>query len=299
MGGSHTAAALSRASLEILGRAEGPGAALRPGGASATAAIVAEVVARAARAASVTLPVDRAVVGAAGAGRAPEQDELRSALASHGLARALDVVADGEIAVAAAFGEGGGSETEGGILVSAGTGSVAHARDRHGHLYRSGGYGWQLGDEGGGYWIGRRALAAAAKAHDRGEGTALLARLLAALGVRDFESLVRWASVATPPQVAALAPHLLNAAQEGDVVAQDILAAAATELVHLVLALLSKFPANAPVTVATSGGLLRPESPLSTAFREALHQAAPRVHLGTQPVDAPLGALRLAAKLCA
>jgi len=40
-----------------------------------------------------------------------------------------------------------------GILINAGTGSIAHARGADGQLYRRG-HGWQLGDEGGGYWLG-------------------------------------------------------------------------------------------------------------------------------------------------
>ena len=232
------------------------------------------------------------MIGAAGAGRPTEQRELRAALAAHGLAHRLEVVGDGEIALAAGFGTGAG------ILVSAGTGSVAYARDDQGRLRRSGGYGWQLGDEGGGYWIGRRALAAAARAHDRrGEGTTLLARLLAALGLRSFDDLVRWAATATPAQVAGVAPHLLNAAQEGEAVAQRVVDQAARELVELVRLLEPAFPPDQKLVVATAGGLLTPGSPLSTAFREALRLTLPRASVREHPVDTLLGALRLAAEL--
>ena len=92
-GGSHTTAAIARPDLTVLGRADGPGTPLRPGAAAATAATIAEVATRAARAAGIPLPADRAVVGAAGAGRAFERRELRDAIAAHGLARLLEVVA--------------------------------------------------------------------------------------------------------------------------------------------------------------------------------------------------------------
>ncbi|MGH7538081.1 MAG: BadF/BadG/BcrA/BcrD ATPase family protein [Gemmatimonadales bacterium] len=288
-GGSHTAAAISRADFAILGRAEGPGAPLRPGGAAATAAAVAEVSNRAARVADIPLPVERAVVGAAGAGRAQERHDLRVALAAHGLARLVEVVADGEIALAAVFG------TEPGILVNAGTGSIAYARDRQGRLRRSGGYGWQLGDAGGGYWIGRRALAEAAKARDRmGEGT-LLARVLAALGLREFDELVRWAATASPSQVASLAPRVFSAAADGDPAAQRITAEAAQELVELALVVEPMFSPDDPVLLATGGGLLTPASPLYVAFSERLVSALPRVRLVEIRPDPPIGALRLAA----
>jgi N-acetylglucosamine kinase-like BadF-type ATPase len=291
-GGTHTTVAVAREDLAILARAEGPGAAMRPGGAEQSAVVIAETARRAAAQAGVALPADRMVVGAAGAGRATEQHELETALVAHGVARRTRVMGDGEIAVTAAFGEGPG------VFVTAGTGSVAFARDPRGIVHRSGGYGWQLGDEGGGYWLGRRALQAAGRAQDgRGEGSTLPSRLLGALGLRDFDDLIRWTATATPAQVAALAPHLLNAAREGEAVAQRTLEEAARELVALVEVLARYFPAGGPVTIATGGGLLRPASPLFAAFRVALAADMPRARLAGEPVDAPLGALRLAARL--
>jgi N-acetylglucosamine kinase-like BadF-type ATPase len=267
---------------------------MRPGGAEATAAVVAEVAGRAARVAGITLPAERAVVGAAGAGRAQERRELRIALAAYGLARAMEVVAAGEIGLAAAF----GTEPGGGILVSAGTGSIAYARDRQGRLRRAGGYGWQLGDAGGGYWIGRQALAAAAKARDGlGDGSALLPRLLAALRLHEFDDLVRWAATAPPAQVAALAPTLLNAARDAVPAAQHIVADAAAELVELVRVVEAMFPPDDGIRVATAGGLLVQGSPLYDAFSERLAIALPQVRISEHVVDPPLGALRLAAEL--
>jgi N-acetylglucosamine kinase-like BadF-type ATPase len=292
VGGSHSAAAIAQPDFVILGRAEGPGVPMRAGSAAATAAAVADVTTRAAHVAGVTLPVDRAMVGAAGAGRALERRELKQALAAHGLARSLEVVADGEIALAAAFG------TEPGVLINAGTGSIAYARDKEGRLRRSGGYGWQLSDEGGGYWIGRRALAAAAKARDGGgDGSTLLVRLLTALKLREFDDLVRWAAAATPPQVAGLAPHLMTAAAAGDPTAQRIIAEAAAELVQLVQVVEPMFPPDEPLAVAAAGGLLRAGSPLLEVFGVRLSAALPRARLRDVTVDAPLGALRLAAEL--
>ena len=198
-GGSHSTVVIGTGT-EVLGRADGPGAAMRPSGAAKSAAVLAETARRAAAQAGRDLPVERAVVGAAGAGRSQEQAELEAALVEAGVARQVRVLADGEVALATAFGTGPG------VLVNAGTGSIAYARDPEGELHRAGGYGWQLGDEGGGYWLGRRALDVAARSHDgRGEGSTLLARLLGALGLQHFDDLVRWTATATPAQMAALA----------------------------------------------------------------------------------------------
>lgn len=287
-GGSHSTVVIARADLTILGRADGPPSAMRPGGAAASAAVLVDTARRAATQAGIDLPVERAVVSAAGAGRAQEQAELADALVRAGLAHSVRVMADGEVALATAFADGMG------ILVNAGTGSIAYARGPDGQVHRAGGYGWQLGDEGGGYWLGRRALDAAARAQDgRGEGSTLLARLLSALGLQMFDDLVRWTATATPAQVAALAPHVLNAAREGEVVAQRAVDAAAAELVTLVTTLERHYPGAAPIPVATAGGLLL-APPLAAAFRDRLAATSKRARLVANRIDTPVGALRLA-----
>ena len=291
-GGSHTAVVVGNKQGRVLARAEGPGSAMRPGGAERSAAVILDVARRAAAQAKVALPAAVAFVGAAGAGRAPEQAALAEAIAAAGVASRVEVRGDIEIALAAAFGESAG------IMVNAGTGSIAYARTGDGKLHRAGGHGWQLGDEGSGYWLGRRALAAAARSYDGLEETStLLERVLVALGLQTFDDLIRWTATATPAQVAALAPHVLNAAREGEVVAQRIIEEAAAELSRLVVVLSGRFPETDRIKIATAGGLLRPGSPLLDAFRAQLATDVPRAQLADSSVDAPIGALRLAAQL--
>ena len=291
-GASHCAVVVGREDLTIQGRADGPPSAMKPGGAAAAAAVIADTARRAAAQAGVELPADRAVIGAAGAGRAQEQEALATAIRDAGVARTVRVLPDGAVALAAVFGTGPG------IIVNAGTGSIAFARDESGALHRCGGYGWQIGDEGGGYWLGRRALDLAARAQDgRGEASTLLARLLASIGLHSFDDLVRWSVTATPSQVAALAPHVLNAAREGESVAQRAAADAARELVGLAVALQRHFPGTDPIPLATAGGLLLPASPVAAAFQQILTAEMPRAQLFTTRIDSAVGALKLAAAL--
>jgi len=292
VGGSHTTVVVGDKTAQVVARADGPGAAMRPGGAEVSAAVIADVARRAAAAAAVTLPADAAMVGAAGAGREQEQQALATALIAAQVARRVRVAGDSEIGLAAAFGEGPG------ILLNAGTGSIAFARSPDARLHRAGGYGWQLGDEGGGYWLGRRALASAARStDDPNESSTLLERLLVALGLRHFDDLIRWTATATPAQIAALAPHVLNAALEGEKVAQQAVWEAAVELARLVDVLARHFPGPEPIAVATAGGLLRRGSPLLKALHDVLVNKTPRARLVDGPVDAPAGAVRLAARL--
>src|SRR6187549_1924344 len=106
VGGTKTAVAVSDGE-QILARVEGPGAAVRPGRALASAGAVAETV-RQALAKAGRLSGDVLVVGAAGAGREPEREELHTALRTEGLATTVVVTTDIDLALAAAFPSGPG-----------------------------------------------------------------------------------------------------------------------------------------------------------------------------------------------
>ena len=287
VGGSKTAVGVSEGG-PVLARADGPGAAVRPGRALASAAIIAEVVRRA-LAATGRLGGDVLVVGAAGAGRDPEREELRKALRAETLAQRVVVTTDIEIALAGAFAEGPG------MVVSAGTGSISVGRDRNGRRARVGGYGWQMGDEGSGYAMGRAALGAVSRAHDgRSPRTALTDRVLDATRSTDFDALVRWAAGASPAEIAALAPHVLDIAASGDPLAQGILDYAARELSQLAICLLPVMDVDPPVGVAVTGGLLSADGPLRRTVLKRLGEE-PGLRVIDEPVDAVLGALRMAA----
>lgn len=288
VGGSKTAVAVSEGG-GILARADGPGAAVRPGRALASAVTIAEVVRRA-LATLGRLSGDVLLVGAAGAGRDPERSELAKALRAESLASRIEVTTDVELALAGAF------ETGPGMVVSAGTGSIAVGRDSKGARRRIGGYGWQMGDEGSGYAIGRAALGAVSRAHDgRSPRTALTDRVLATTRSSDFDALVRWAASASPAEMASLAPHVLEVAAQGDPLAQGIADYAARELSQLAICLLPQLEAAPPVGVALTGGLLTEDRPLRRAVLARLREE-PGLRPMDGPVDAVVGALRLAAR---
>jgi N-acetylglucosamine kinase-like BadF-type ATPase len=288
-GGSRTTVVVAAADGTELGRAEGPGGAVRPGGAAHSAAVIMEIAQRATAESGAPLPAARALVGAAGAGREPERAALAAALAAIGFARHVRVIGDVELALAAAFGDGPG------IVVAAGTGSAAFARTPDGMLHRAGGHGWQMGDEGGGYWLGRRALAAAARDQDGvGEWTGLGVRIIRALELGSFDDLVRWAATATPAQVAGLAAEVLRAARDGDRPSLVLVSEAAPELAALVAALVRRFPSGPPIPVATTGGLLGADSPLRAALADHLTADLPQLRLRDGALDPARAAARLA-----
>lgn len=250
VGGTSTRVALFDDEIE-RGRVDGSGRPMRSGTgadlASLLAALIRPLLLRAGH-----VRADTLVVGAAGAGREAEQRELREALDRERLAWRVIVTTDAELARAAAFAGAPG------ILLIAGTGSIAVAHDAAGHARRIGGLGWRMGDQGSAYWIGARALEAVGAMHDGlGQVTHLAEALCTAARVAGIAGLVRWSTTATPAEVAALGPAVLTCADAGDPAAVALRDAAVEALAQLANA-----AGDGALPVAMSGGLLAPGRPL-------------------------------------
>ncbi len=289
-GGSKTTVIVAEGE-QILARAAGGGAKMRSGKGIACASVIAEI-SRRALAETGRLRADVLVAGVAGAGRDAERDEVRHALRTEDFAERVIVTGDTDMALAAAFAD------RPGMVVTAGTGSIAVARDPAGRLHRAGGFGWQMGDEGSGYAIGRAALGAVGRAADgRSPRTELTTLLLKFTRSESLDGLVRWAAAAGNPEVAALAPAVFEAARMGDTIAAGIMDYAVRELAALVLQLLPHFGADewAPVEIATNGGLLFPDGPLYRLLKIRLSEE-PRLRLRDLPLDPATGAIFLARK---
>lgn len=144
-----------------------------------------------------------------------------------------------------------------GIVVIAGTGAVALGGSRD-HLLRAGGYGYLIGDAGGGYWIGRRALRAALAAVDGSGPSTSLSEAIADLWGRTLDDAV--VTVHQRPTdrtlLAGLAPLVAAGADDGDAVCREILEQAYSELATLAEALRRRV---GDVPVAGIGGILRIE----------------------------------------
>jgi glucosamine kinase len=189
-----------------------------------------------------------------------------------GLARRVRAISDVEAAHAGALGGAPG------ILLLAGTGSVALGRDARGRWARAGGLGPLLDDAGSAFAIGRDWLAAEA-AH----GMAARARSLA-LGP---EPVAR---------IAALAPAVLARARRGDPRARRVVAGAQAALAALVLDLARRLALPRPVPASWAGGLLA-----DARFRSGVWRAVRRAGLAIAPRaprdDAERAALAMARAL--
>lgn len=296
-GGSKTRVVVADETGKPLADVEGPASAVRPGQAAHSAAVIADTVRRGLEEAELGLVVPRVLcVGVAGVGREPERQALWQALAEMELADEVVVHADATIALDDAFSDGVG------VLLIAGTGSVAFGRGPTGTVARCGGWGPNIGDEGGGAWIGRRALSVVTAASDgREPETALTGAILTAAQVNDVTDLIAWAAAATPAALATLAPAVISEADAGDLRANAILSMAAEELVLHVRALARQLfmDERAAVPVALTGGLLKRGAPLRKRLEHRMKSAVPGAQVQGGDVDAARGAVRDALRILA
>jgi N-acetylglucosamine kinase-like BadF-type ATPase len=289
-GGSNTRVLITDEQGAEVATAESSGSAIRPGEASRSAAVIREAVQRAC-AALENRPLRALCVGVAGAGRDDERDTLQSALDADRLAATVIVLTDAEIALEDAFGAGPG------ILLTAGTGSIAYGKGPTGMLARCGGWGPVIGDEGGGAWIGRRALGIAAASSDGREPESTLANaLLASLGLESIERLIPWAAAASPADLGKLAPVVLEVAATGDLRANSLVTLAVEELGLHVRTLARKLftDERASFRLALHGGLIAPKSLLRRRLEQRLKSIAPGATVLTERVVPERGAVKFA-----
>ena len=231
-------------------------------------------------------------VGLAGAAR-PEISELVKRMVSELVPGKVEVVGDNVIALQAAFGDGPG------VIVIAGTGSIAYGRNREGQTARAGGWGFAISDEGSGHWIGRTAAAAALGAWDEypEQDLGLIEVLMKSWRVGTIEQLVPAANATPPPDFAALFPAVLSLADSGDRIARDVLTQAGAQLANLAGILLRRlFPRAGPVPVAMSGGVFGSSALVRQVFYNSLRSGRPDVVINPTVIEPVRGALALARK---
>ena len=289
-GGTKTRAIVADEHGNQVAEVIGAASAVRPGEVEASAEVIAATVADALASCEMTHVIPRVLcVGVAGVGREAERQALWQALVEREIAAEVVVHTDFSVALDDAFAEGPG------ILLVAGTGSVAFGRGPSGTMARAGGWGPVFGDEGGGSWIGRRALSIVSAASDgREPETALTGALLTAAQLNETTELIGWAAKATPAELASLAPVVMSVADSGDLRANSLLSLAVEELVVHVRALARQLfgDERAAISVALSGGLLKRGTTLRKRLEHRLKSAVPGAQLRVEEVIAARGAVR-------
>ena len=234
--------------------------------------------------------IERTCVGIAGGAR-PEIAKVVRRLLSEIVAGEIEIVGDMVIALEAAFGGGPG------VIVVAGTGSIAYGRNSECQTARAGGWGFAISDEGSGHWIGRSAVSAVMRAPDESHASRLLDGVMKAWGTRSCEELVVKANASPPPDFAALVPVVLCAVDGGDATARAVLTQAGVELAKLAEIVIGRLFAIAEVVpVAVSGGVFCNCEMTRQVFYDRLRTNCPQVLEKMGTVDPAKGALELARK---
>jgi N-acetylglucosamine kinase-like BadF-type ATPase len=158
-------------------------------------------------------------------------------------AATVQALTDIELVCRSAFAPGAG------VVLVAGTGSIAAFVDAQGRMHRAGGRGAVIDDAGGGHWIARRALQAIWRAEDAEPGawrhSPLARQVFDHIGGSDWAQTRRWVYSgpgAERGEMGRLALAVAAAATaDEDPAALALLQAAGTELARLALAMQQRF----------------------------------------------------------
>lgn len=239
--------------------------------------------------------VESAVIGLAGAGRKKVALEIEKRIRAFIrqkkiLIRRVKVVGDVEVALEGAL------AGEPGIILIAGTGSIVLGKNKSGKLFRIGGYGKVIGDEGSGYAIGKKALEYISKEIDgRGDKTSLTKVLRNQFGISDKDDLIT-SVYSSGFNIAGFAEYVIEAARLGDKIARKILAEESEELVAHIHPLQKHF-GKEKMKLCLSGGLLLSRNYYSNLLRRKIKRSFRNIELEEIRYPAEVGAAILATKI--
>jgi N-acetylglucosamine kinase-like BadF-type ATPase len=261
-GGSHVRVVITTPDLTVVSSAQGGSANPNSAGRDAAALAVQETVWTALADARLRVG-EIAAVGIGIAGTVTARDWVRETVAAALPTAALAIATDFEIALIGSRGE------RLGVLILAGTGSVAFGINEAGESAQVGGWGYLLGDEGSGYMLGLKALQAVVRAADgRDQATSLTDAVLASLQLKNPQELIQWVYAPNRTRdIARLAPLVLDAVD--DPVAKRIVSENLDELKLAAETVVRRLKIKSPA-FAFAGGLLTELNPLSRGLCAAL-----------------------------
>jgi glucosamine kinase len=214
------------------------------------------------------------VLGLAGANVGTYRQQLEAILPF----QTSRVETDAEIALEGAVGSGDGA------MAILGTGTAYMVR-REGRSRAIGGWGFQVGDQGGGARIGRDLLEQTLLAHDGIRPASPLSDEMLAVFRGNPEDLVEFTTNAKPGDFGGFAPKVFDHAAKGDTIANWIIDKAVAD-VEAALNVLELRPGDPLCLLGGLGPLYAPR--LAQRYRELLKA----------PLDDALGgAVRIAARL--
>lgn len=233
------------------------------------------------------------VAGLAGAGRRAVVRRVLVFLSREFPLALTHVTPDYEVALEAAAGAGPG------VVLIAGTGSVAFGRNAGGGTARAGGYGPWLGDEGSAYEIGRRAVSHIARSRDAEAPVTLLAEMIsAALECPDWDDLMLRIMKDPDDVFPKLFPVVAEAANSDDNAAKEILFTSAIGLGHLAMIVIRRLGMkDQAFPLVKCGGVFGRSKVLDSLLDSVIASGALRAEISTLEISPAIGAARMAARL--
>jgi len=262
-GGTETTSVLCALDGVILAEAQGAPSNFQIIGIERTSHTILDLVETCCRSVGCSVSEIGAVVaGLAGAGRSGDQQNMHDGIMDLAHTRNLTinnliVESDARIALEGAFGG------KPGVIVIAGTGSIVFGKDERGKIYRAGGWGRLIGDEGSGYAMGQQAFRAVARSLDDKSTKTKLTKLFEEKFRLNTQEAIIHSLYKENFDIASVMPTVIDAALKGDKAAKRILDNGALELAEIIEIVLKKMNANikkpSKRPLALIGGLLANE----------------------------------------
>ena len=289
-GGSQTTCAVGDG-LVVLGRSHGAACKISKVGEKQAREVLQSLIEECCKVAGIkATEIEHTCIGMAGISGLKVTESMR-VLLSGIVSGDIKVVGDMMIALEAAFGDSPG------VIVIAGTGSIAFGRNQRGDTARAGGWGPIISDEGSGEWIGRQAISQAMRFYDDGASTQLIAEILEIWRVATRDEIAARANASPPPEFAQLFPAVLKSAAQHDSLSKEILTSAGMELARLARIVLRKlWLGPSVVKVRVSGGVISNSQLVRDAFQNTLRSERPDVIVTFETVEPVVGALSMARK---
>ncbi|MGA1159385.1 MAG: N-acetylglucosamine kinase [Candidatus Nanopelagicaceae bacterium] len=158
-----------------------------------------------------------------------------------------------------------------GLFLYAGTGSILVYRETNGKLNRIGGWGYLLGDEGAGYWIGREAIRETLRAMEEGRRSSLSDLIMEASGGDSWDKIKRFVYSTSRENIASLAKPVLQVAESGSEEAKQVVVRAGLELSGLIKRA-QKVLDEDSYPIAFSGGIATDSSILKAVIEREVGQ---------------------------
>ncbi|AOW93995.1 hypothetical protein BFN03_18605 [Rhodococcus sp. WMMA185] len=238
-------------------------------------------------------PVDAVAAGVAGYARVVEAGrKLADALAERHHTCRVAVASDMTTSHA------GSLAGHPGVVLAAGTGSVALAVAENGATAFVDGWGYLLGDDGSGFSIGRRGLQSALRAHDGRAGSEVL-RVLAERRYGDLDRLPELVHGSSNPpfMIAAFARDVVAAAKDGDEWSSKVCAESGAELARTAAAAAMRaMPDAQEVEISTTGGLFDAGELLTGPFAAEMARLLPSGRVVPRAGDACDGGFLMATR---